>query len=62
MFARTRERENGKVKQKTLRNVATVFPEDVDHFLELTKHIRAEMEVSVTAKSIHSTGNKYRVI
>jgi hypothetical protein len=59
MFIRTRERHNGKVtilivdhirekgkvKQKTLRNVATVPPEDEMRFRELAEHIKAEMEV-----------------
>ena len=40
-------RESGKVRQKTLRNVATVPPEDVERFRELAEHIRAEMEASV---------------
>ena len=40
-------RESGKVRQKTLRNVATVPPEDVERFRELAEHIRAEMESSV---------------
>ena len=59
MFVRTRERENGKVtilivenirtgskvQQKTLRTVATVLPSEVDRFVEVAEHIRAEMEV-----------------
>ena len=59
MFVRTRKRENGKVtilivenvrtgckvQQKTLRTVATVLPSEVDRFVELAEHIRAEMEV-----------------
>jgi transposase len=59
MFVRTRERENGKVTilivenvraagkvtQKTLRTVATVLPSEVDRFMELAEHIKAEMEV-----------------
>jgi len=60
MYIRTRKRENGKVtivivenvrngskiEQKTLRNVATVFPEEVPRFVELAKHIKSEMEVA----------------
>ena len=60
MFVRTRERDNGKVtlliveniraqdkvKQKTLRTVATVPACDVERFRELAEHIRAEMEVA----------------
>jgi len=60
MFVRTRKRENGKVtiliaettrvggkvQQKTLRTVATVFPSEVDRFVELAEHIRAEMEIA----------------
>jgi transposase len=60
MYIRTRKRENGKVTilivenvrigakvdQKTLRNVATVFPEEVPRFVELAKHIKTEMEVA----------------
>ena len=59
MFVRTSKRENGKVtilivenvrtggkvQQKTLRTVATVLPSEVDRFVELAEHIRAEMEV-----------------
>jgi len=59
MFVRTRKRENGKVTiliaenvrvggkvhQKTLRTVATVLPTEVDRFVELAEHIKAEMEV-----------------
>jgi len=59
MYIRTRKRENGKVTilivenvrtgakvhQKTLRNVATVFPDEVARFLELAEHIKIEMEV-----------------
>ena len=59
MYIRTRKRENGKVTilivenvrrgakvhQKTLRNVATVFPEEVSRFLDLAEHIKTEMEV-----------------
>jgi transposase len=39
------ERTDGKVYQKTLRTVATVFPEEVSRFLELAEHIKTEMEV-----------------
>ncbi len=60
MFVRTRERENGKVtilivenvresgkvRQKTLRTVATVPVEDVARFTEVAEHIRTEMETS----------------
>ncbi len=58
MFVRTRERENGKVtilivetvresgkvRQKTLRTIATVPREDVERFTELAEHIRGEIE------------------
>jgi len=37
-------RESGKVRQKTLRRIATVLPNEVDRFLELAEHIKAEME------------------
>jgi transposase len=40
-------RESGKVRQKTLRNAATVPPEDVERFRELAEHIRSEMEASI---------------
>ena len=60
MFVRTKQRENGKitifivenvrasgkVRQKTLRTVATVPPEDLERFTELAEHIRGEMEVT----------------
>jgi len=39
-------RESGKVRQKTLRQIATVLPEEVERFRELAEHIKAEMEVS----------------
>lgn len=39
-------RESGKVRQKTLRTVATVPPEDLDRFTELAEHIHSEMEVN----------------
>jgi len=59
MFIRTRKRDNGKVTifivenvrsgsnvhQKTMRTVATVFPEELPRFLELAEHIKSEMEV-----------------
>jgi len=59
MFVRTRERDNGKVTilivenvresgkvlQKTLRTLATVLPAEVERFVELAEHIKAEMEV-----------------
>ena len=59
MFVRTRKRDNGKVtifivenvraggkvQQKTVRTVATVLPTEVDRFVELAEHIKAEMEV-----------------
>jgi hypothetical protein len=62
MFIRTRKRENGKVTilivenerirgkvhQKTMRSVATVFPEEVERFMELAEHIKAEMELERT--------------
>jgi transposase len=38
-------RELGKVRQKTLRHVATVLLSEVARFIELAEHIRAEMEV-----------------
>ncbi|GAB6010455.1 IS1634 family transposase [Dysgonomonas reticulitermitis] len=60
MFVRTKQRENGKitifiveniresgkVRQKTLRTVATVPPEDLERFTELAEHILSEMEVN----------------
>jgi len=39
-------RDSGKVCQKTLRRVATVLPNEVDRFLELSEHIKAEMEIN----------------
>ena len=59
MFIRTRKRDNGKVtilivetvrtggkvRQKTVRTVATVFADEVERFTELAEHIKAEMEV-----------------
>lgn len=39
-------REGGKVRQKTLRNVATVPREDINRFRDLAEHIKAEMEVA----------------
>ena len=59
MFVKTRKRENGKVTiqivetvrigskvhQKTLRTVATVLAGEVDRFVALAEHIKAEMEV-----------------
>ncbi|MDR0620092.1 MAG: IS1634 family transposase, partial [Bacteroidales bacterium] len=39
-------RECGKVCQKTLRQIATVFPDEVERFRELAEYIRSEMEVS----------------
>jgi len=59
MFIRTRKRDNGKVTilivetvrtggkvcQKTVRTVATVFADEVDRFTELAEHIKSEMEV-----------------
>ncbi|GHV60215.1 transposase [Bacteroidia bacterium] len=58
MFIRTRARDNGKVtllivenvraggkvRQKTLRTVATVLPEEVERFREVAEHIRSQME------------------
>jgi len=41
-------RAGGKVHQKTMRTVATVFPEEIDRFLELAEHIKSEMEVERT--------------
>ena len=38
-------RTGSKVQQKTLRTVATVFPEEVQRFREVAEHIKAEMEV-----------------
>jgi hypothetical protein len=38
-------RESGKVRQKTLRHVATVLANEIERFMELAEHIRAEMEV-----------------
>jgi transposase len=60
MFIRTKQRENGKVtifivenvresgkvRQKTMRTVATVPPEDLERFTELAEYIRSEMEVN----------------
>ena len=42
-------RESGKVHQKTLRHVATVLPSEVNSFLDLAEHIKAEMEVNKEA-------------
>ena len=42
-------RESGKVHQKTLRHVATVLPSEVNGFLDLAEHIKAEMEVKKEA-------------
>ena len=39
-------RESGKVRQKTLRRVATVLPSEVERFKELAEHIKAEMEIA----------------
>jgi transposase len=39
-------RDQGKVRQKTLRRVATVLPLEVERFKELAEHIKAEMEVA----------------
>ncbi len=64
MFVRTRERENGKVtilivenvgesgkvRQKTVRTVATVLPSEVERFVELAEHIKAEMECAQVPK------------
>jgi len=58
MFVKTQKRENGKVTilivenvrtggkvhQKTLRTVSTVFADEVDRFVELAEHIKTEME------------------
>ena len=38
-------RESGKVRQKILRRVATVLPEEVESFKVLAEHIRSQMEV-----------------
>jgi isochorismate hydrolase len=60
MFVRTKNRANGKVTifivetvrtkdkvhQKTVRTVATVFPDEVSRFVELARHIKSEMEVA----------------
>lgn len=60
MFVRTKNRENGKVTisivenvrtngkvhQKTVRTVATVFADEVSRFLEIAQHIKTEMEKS----------------
>jgi transposase len=64
MFIRTKERENGKVTiyivenvrnngkicQKSVRTVATVFPEEVASFKELAEHIKAQMEIERSPK------------
>lgn len=39
-------RESGKVRQKTLRRVATVLPSEIERFKELAEHIKAEMEIA----------------
>ena len=66
MYIRTRKGDNGKVTiliaehvrtgakvhQKTLRNVAAVFPEEVARFLELAEHIKIEMEVERLPKAL----------
>ena len=36
---------SGKVRQKNLRHVATVFPSEVERFKEVAEYIKAEMEV-----------------
>ena len=38
-------RESGKVRQKILRTVATVLPEEVEQFKQLAEHIKAQMEI-----------------
>jgi transposase len=38
-------RESGQVRQKILRRIATVLPEEVDRFRELAEHIKATMEL-----------------
>jgi hypothetical protein len=68
MFIRTRKRDNGKVTitivetvragervhQKTVRTVATVFAEEVDRFVALAEHIKAEMEAVRVPKLFRS--------
>ena len=63
MYIRTRQGENGKVTiliaenvrrgskvhQKTLRTVATVFPEEVARFTEIAEHIKTEMATERTS-------------
>jgi hypothetical protein len=63
MYIRTRKRENSKVTiliaenvrsgskvhQKTLRTVATVFPEEAARFIEIAEHIKTEMEAVRTS-------------
>ncbi|MDR1258631.1 MAG: hypothetical protein LBK65_05075 [Tannerellaceae bacterium] len=60
MFVRTQPQANGKVsilivenvrdsdkvRQKTLRRVATVLPSEVERFRGLAEHIKAEMEIA----------------
>jgi len=64
MFVRTKKRENGKVTiqivetvrtgekvyQKTVRTVATVFADEVSRFVEIARHIKAELEVAQVSK------------
>jgi transposase len=63
MFVKTQKRNNGKVtilivenvrggskvRQKTLRTVVTVFPEEVARFIEIAEHIKTEMEADRTS-------------
>jgi len=62
MFIRTRQRDNGKVTlliaenvrtgskvhQKTIRTVATVFPEELTRFMDIAEHIKTDMEIDRT--------------
>ena len=38
-------RESGKVRQKTLRQVATVLEDEVERFMEVAEHIKSVMKV-----------------
>jgi hypothetical protein len=40
-------RKAGKVRQKTLRNVAIVPVENIEGFYELTEHISARMKIAL---------------
>ena len=47
-------RRGSKVHQKTLRTVATVFPEEIAQFIEIAEHIKTEMESDRTSSLFHA--------